>query len=122
MSLQKKKPFRSEKYLKWIRSTPCMVCGTDQGIQPHHLIGHGTKGGSLKSDDRLVMPLCAKHHHELHHNGHATFDKKHSRMGDPAQIYFVNLTIGRARLAKQLDAAQIRQARGVLSNMSEVES
>lgn len=110
----KSKANRNNKYLAWVRSMPCLVCGTDQQIHAHHLIGHGTSGMGTKSSDLLTMPLCTEHHHELHTHGHKTFDKKYRRMNNPAQIYFVNLTLGRARVQKVLTAEQVAEARELI--------
>ncbi|EIO1796235.1 DUF968 domain-containing protein [Escherichia coli] len=33
---------------------------------PHHLIGHGQGGMGTKAHDLFVLPLCRKHHDELH--------------------------------------------------------
>ncbi|HAY4423136.1 TPA: DUF968 domain-containing protein [Escherichia coli] len=32
----------------------------------HHLIGHGQGGMGTKAHDLFVLPLCRKHHDELH--------------------------------------------------------
>jgi glucose dehydrogenase len=110
---QKTKPFRSKKYTDWVKSLPCCVCGTDQCIDPHHLKGHG-HGGTRKADDRLTMPLCAEHHHNLHHYGHNRFDQRYSTMRQAGQIYFVNITLGKARVQKTLTADQIDEARELI--------
>lgn len=109
----KKRNKKNNKYLNWVRSLNCCICGTDQTIHAHHLKGHG-HGGSSKADDRLTMPLCAEHHHELHHYGHKTFDQKYRRMNEHAQIFYVNLTLGRARVQKVLTAEQVAEARELI--------
>lgn len=63
---------RDPQYLAWIRRQPCLVC---RGIaQPHHTTagGWGTKG----SDYRCV-PLCHRHHRELHDIGAQSFEERH---------------------------------------------
>lgn len=110
---QKTRPFRSEKYTRWVQKLPCSVCSTDQAIHPHHLKGHG-HGGTRKADDRLTMPLCHEHHHELHHYGHQRFDNRYRTMSDAGQIYYLNLTLGRAKIAKVLTKEQISEARGLI--------
>jgi hypothetical protein len=54
------------KYIDWIKTLACSVCADDTKTDPHHLIadGQGIMGG--KSPDSLLMPLCRKHHDELH--------------------------------------------------------
>ena len=110
---QKQKPFRIKDYTDWVKSFPCSVCATDQCIEPHHLKGHG-HSGTRKADDRLTMPLCSKHHRELHDHGYQSFDKKYKRMNEPAQIYYVNLTLGRAKIQKALTSEQVAEARELI--------
>ena len=59
------------KHLKYVRERPCMVCGTDYGIEAHHLLRpwRGARGMSLKAGDENTVPLCNKHHRELHQIG-----------------------------------------------------
>ena len=55
-------------YLAWIRSQPCCVCKTNLTIDAHHpridVVGLGTK-----VSDRWAVPLCRRHHDELHGMG-----------------------------------------------------
>ncbi|WP_149015480.1 DUF968 domain-containing protein [Escherichia coli] len=44
---------------------PCACCGKPAD-DPHHLIGHGQGGMGTKAHDLFVLPLCRKHHDELH--------------------------------------------------------
>lgn len=52
-------------YLDWIRSHPCAVdrCG-ESAIHAHHRTGR--KGMSQRAHDHQAMPLCWKHHRQLH--------------------------------------------------------
>ena len=54
------------KYIDWIREQNCAVCEAPPRSDPHHKIGdgHGMMGG--KSPDVLLIPLCRKHHHQVH--------------------------------------------------------
>lgn len=52
-------------YLKWVKSQPCQCCG-GAADDPHHLIGYGQGGMGTKAHDSLTIPLCRKHHDELH--------------------------------------------------------
>ncbi len=57
--MQRHQPWRSEKYLNWIRSLPCANCGKPGPNDPHHLIGVaalGVVGG--KAPDQFAVPLC----------------------------------------------------------------
>ena len=61
-------------YLLYIRSLPCAVRDhTCEGeIAPHHVKTKGS-GGS----DYATIPLCAKHHAEIHAIGKDTFATKY---------------------------------------------
>jgi len=62
---QKIKPWRSEKYMKWIREQPCVVCWGK--AVPHHLKGVGNMGGvGTKAPDWTCQPLCIKCHADMH--------------------------------------------------------
>jgi len=53
------KPVRNPKYLAWIRTQPCLVCGSTRWIEAAHTGPHGL---GQKSPDTSAVPLCAKHH------------------------------------------------------------
>ena len=74
-------------HLNWIRTLPCLVacqgvlerrggrCGTV--IHAHH-VRLGTGGGTgMKPADRWTVPLCPRHHLELHNHGALTFNRVH---------------------------------------------
>jgi len=67
--MQKIKPHRSEKYLKWIRTQPCCHCGSR--AEPHHIIAIGDGKTSGKASDLATMPLCRTCHSDVHFNPHA---------------------------------------------------
>lgn len=77
MLLEKPKSFRSEKYLNFVRSKPCCICMMPAPSHAHHLIGiGGNRGASLKADDSLMIPLCAKCHATVHQaNGTKKIDQ-----------------------------------------------
>lgn len=57
--IAKRKPFRSKSYLAFVRSLPCAMCATTQGVAAHHLIGMWHTGGmGMKAPDSMAMPLC----------------------------------------------------------------
>lgn len=64
------KPFRSKKYMDYVRDLPCAVTGQDH-IQsdPHHLWGYGLSGMGQKPSDFFIMPLKHEIHQQLHLNG-----------------------------------------------------
>lgn len=61
----KHKRWKSEKYLKFIREQPCIICG--QRAEPHHVRMNSNAGTGIKPDDTWSLPLCRLHHAELHH-------------------------------------------------------
>jgi len=64
---QKLKPWRSEPYLDWIRSRPCLACDSQPPAEPHHIIGVGGMSGmGMKAPDWAVIPLCRECHNEMH--------------------------------------------------------
>lgn len=60
----KNNPLRSAKYLAYVRSKPCAVCGATQGVEASH---HGKHGTGTKPDDHLCIPLCKTCHHDDWH-------------------------------------------------------
>ena len=57
-AVQKGSRWRSPRYLAWVRTLPCCVCGRPAD-SAHHLIGiWGMSGMGLKSPDSMVMPVC----------------------------------------------------------------
>jgi hypothetical protein len=53
------RPVRHPKYLAWIRTLPCLICGASRGIEASHTGPHGL---GQKSPDTSAIPLCTKHH------------------------------------------------------------
>lgn len=62
-------------YLKWVKSQSCQCC-CGPADDPHHLIGYGQGGMGTKAHDSLAIPLCRKHHDELHRDPRA-FENKY---------------------------------------------
>jgi hypothetical protein len=59
-------PLRDPKYLAWLRTLPCVVCGLGPCEAAHQrLLGGGT---SSKPDDRYALPYCFACHHGVEHN------------------------------------------------------
>lgn len=78
---------KNRHYLDWVKTLPCCACGDPTTVDPHHRIGN-KKGMSLRSSDFQTMPLCRKHHDELHNHGHQTFEEIH---GDQAEMVIATL-------------------------------
>ena len=73
------KPVRNPKYLAWIRTQPCLVCGSTRWIEAAHTGPHGL---GQKSPDTSAVPLCAKHHrtgnNSYHRLGPREFGEAHN--------------------------------------------
>lgn len=52
--------YRSEKYLNFIRSHPCLMCGKPSRATHQRFLGGG--GTSLKPPDSHCLPLCDECH------------------------------------------------------------
>ena len=62
------------RHVKYVTEMPCCLRqygGCEYGVQAHHLLKpmFGTRGMSMRSDDSNVIPLCYKHHSQLHRTG-----------------------------------------------------
>jgi hypothetical protein len=72
------KTTRNLKYLAWIRTLPCLVCGRTVGIEAAHTGPHGM---AQKSPDTSAIPLCARHHRtgsdSYHKLGSRAFERHH---------------------------------------------
>ena len=60
--------YRSQAYLKHIRSYPCLVCG-GFGEHAHHLRHAERRGWGIKNSDEFAVPLCAECHINCHIEG-----------------------------------------------------
>jgi hypothetical protein len=56
---------RDEAYLARVRREPCCICGDDTSVEAHHP-RIGVVGMGRKADDAKAVPLCGRHHRELH--------------------------------------------------------
>ncbi|WP_434642107.1 DUF968 domain-containing protein [Klebsiella sp. I138] len=59
--------WESPNFLAWVKTQPCMCCG-QPADDAHHLIGWGQGGVGTKAHDIFTIPLCRKHHRQLHHD------------------------------------------------------
>lgn len=61
-----------DRYLEFIRSCPCCICGDNTTVEAAHLrvgsINDDKRGTGMaeKSSDKWALPLCGKHHREQH--------------------------------------------------------
>lgn len=63
--------FKSKKHLELVAYHKCCLSHTNTcggGVQAHHLLKpwSGKRGMGMKADDKNAIPLCYKHHAELH--------------------------------------------------------
>ena len=55
-------------YLKWVASNPCIIC-QQNGCNAHHIQYAQHRGIGQKVGDQFTLPLCVKHHYQLHNCG-----------------------------------------------------
>ncbi|WP_193127169.1 DUF968 domain-containing protein [Enterobacter hormaechei] len=75
MRRPKRLRWECREYLDWVKTQPCECC-QQQSDDPHHLIGWGQGGMATKAHDIFAIPLCRKHHNELH-NDRRAFERKY---------------------------------------------
>ena len=60
---------KDKRHLALVRQQPCLICETTP-CDAHHLrTDMDTKGMGLKPGDDHTVPLCRKHHMDLHKYG-----------------------------------------------------
>lgn len=67
--------WQCREYLDWVKTQSCECCHQPSD-DPHHLIGWGQGGMGTKAHDIFAIPLCRKHHTELH-NDRLAFERKY---------------------------------------------
>lgn len=65
------KPMKNDRHLRFIASLPCLICGTTEMIQAHHIL-KTYRGMAMKAGDNEAIPLCYQDHHRLHMSGGET--------------------------------------------------
>lgn len=65
-------------YIEWLRGKPCIVCG-HTGV-PHHLkaVGMGRNRKRDLPEHWTAVPLCQKHHTEVHAMGKKKFENRYN--------------------------------------------
>ena len=79
---------RSKAHLRFVGAQPCLVCA-QLPCDAHHLKFAQTKAMGRKVSDEFVVPLCRKHHHDLHQHGNE-------------MAWWANLKITPIQIAKEL--------------------
>ncbi|MCH7348568.1 DUF968 domain-containing protein [Aeromonas sp. MR7] len=87
----KMKRWESANYLAFVRQLPCVVTGQADGIEAHHVVGHGLSVMGSKTHDLMTFPLCHQAHMELHNNGWQQWEKTHG-----SQLDHVAMTLNKA--------------------------
>jgi Putative HNHc nuclease len=64
--------------LELCKFKPCHICGTTKA-DPHHVKSKKSGGHDI---ERNLVPLCRKHHSEVHTIGLVTFADKYERFKD----------------------------------------
>lgn len=73
--IPKRSRWEKPAFLAWVKTQPCTCCGAPAD-DAHHLIGWGQGGMATKAHDALTIPLCRKHHTELH-NSPSAFERQY---------------------------------------------
>lgn len=73
--LAKPKMWHSKKYREAVRKLPCCIGERCHGdVVAHHIESGGMR---IKCDDFKTVPICHKHHDEVHRLGKATFQAEY---------------------------------------------
>ena len=83
--------WQSEAYLKFVRSQPCVVTGSTDAVEAHHMIGNGHSGMAMKTHDLMAFPLCHDEHMKLHDGGWQRWEQAHG-----SQLAHVMATLNKA--------------------------
>lgn len=87
----KMKRWESANYLAFVRQLPCVVTGQTEGIEAHHVVGHGLSVMGSKTHDLMVFPLSHQAHMELHNKGWQQWEQTHG-----SQLEHVVMTLNKA--------------------------
>lgn len=79
---------RSKAHLLFVGAQPCLICAQTP-CDAHHLKFAQTKAMGRKVSDEFTVPLCRKHHYELHQHGNE-------------MAWWANLKIAPMKIAKEL--------------------
>lgn len=90
----KEETFRSDTWLRAVRSIPCVFCGAPQAQAAHRNEG---KGMSQKTDDCLTAALCPPEHAEIDQGGNLTLEQRRARM-DRAIVLTLRELVRRGRV------------------------
>jgi hypothetical protein len=66
--LQEPKRVRDKEHLRYVASQPCLLCSTKPS-DSHHVRFAQPKALGRKVSDEFAVPLCRRHHRDLHQSG-----------------------------------------------------
>jgi hypothetical protein len=66
--LQEPKRIRDKDHLRYVASQPGLLCSAKPS-DPHHVRFAQPKALGRKVSDEFAVPLCRRHHRDLHHSG-----------------------------------------------------
>ncbi|MFM4933384.1 DUF968 domain-containing protein [Aeromonas veronii] len=76
MGKPKRKRWECEPYLAFVRQLPCVLTGSREGVEAHHVVGHGMSVMGSKAHDIFTFPLAHQPHMELHQMGWKAWEAK----------------------------------------------
>ena len=91
------KPERSQAYLRFIRSLPCLICNSRRQIEAAHSGPHGL---NEKAPDLDALPLC--------HGHHQTKPDSYQQLG---RAFFAYHRLNREAILRRLNEEFRRRAR-----------
>jgi len=97
---QSKRTWRSDSYLSYVRSRPCVVTGSETVIA-HHVRCLGGGGMGLKPPDWMCLPLDPIEHAKLHSMGERSYWA--SKGLDPVRLVSLAMLVFLAREPHDLD-------------------
>jgi DNA recombination protein Rad52 len=68
LALGEPRRVRDKEHLQYVASQPCLLCST-RPSDAHHIRFAQPRALGRKVGDEFTVPLCRKHHRELHHSG-----------------------------------------------------
>jgi hypothetical protein len=68
LAISEPRRLRSKAHLRYVAQQPCILCGA-KPCDPHHLRFAQPRAMSRKVSDEFTVPVCRKHHRELHQEG-----------------------------------------------------
>ena len=84
---ERTRAYGSPRRREWVSQQPCWICKQTPSENAHvKKVGDPASGMGRKDDADHIVPLCRKHHQELHQLGQQRFDKQYGTDLDFAAI------------------------------------